>query len=198
MNEKGIQWYSNFIDELLKNGIEPFVVRFRPSDCSAWSSIHLQFCLDSLPLGSAPGSVRPLWRLDEQGGDRTRLRSLRKGGPSLLLRHIARRADVPCRDRSASRLSATASHTGQYAFLVVAPGEASEVSHQALPALPTLAPPAVRAAQAARGPSHAICPTLLACPFPRATAWGACGAAPCGPLHLSSRQARSPWLYTLG
>jgi beta-glucosidase len=27
VNEAGIKWYSNFIDELLKNGITPFVVR---------------------------------------------------------------------------------------------------------------------------------------------------------------------------
>jgi beta-glucosidase len=27
INTKGIQWYSEFIDELLRNGIEPFVVR---------------------------------------------------------------------------------------------------------------------------------------------------------------------------
>lgn len=64
VSEAGIKFYSDFVDALLERGIVPFVV-----------SRHLRgrrnisrnpFDLDSVPLGSAPGSSRPVSRLVKQ------------------------------------------------------------------------------------------------------------------------------------
>ena len=47
VNPAGIAWYSNFIDELIKNGITPFIVRIL-------HRVQLYLAndrIDSLPLG---------------------------------------------------------------------------------------------------------------------------------------------------
>jgi hypothetical protein len=60
INPAGIKWYSDFIDELLRNGIEPFVVRNFPSTSIG---LRLSEFADPLPLGSSSGPPRPVWRL---------------------------------------------------------------------------------------------------------------------------------------
>lgn len=102
INELGIQFYSNLIDELLANGIKPFVVSmqhcnlqesipWRTADILDSTSLtRLSFTIiitcadaighpDSVSLGSPPGPCRTLWRLVKQGRDYQRLHELCKG-----------------------------------------------------------------------------------------------------------------------
>jgi beta-glucosidase len=51
VNPKGIKWYSDFIDELLANGITPFVVRV-PSLHALFARSRVGNDIDSLSLGS--------------------------------------------------------------------------------------------------------------------------------------------------
>lgn len=64
INQKGIEWYSNFIDALLASGITPFVVGCL--NINAHSQSHNRyFHADHSPLGSPSGSARPLRRMVE-------------------------------------------------------------------------------------------------------------------------------------
>jgi hypothetical protein len=64
INPKGIEWYSNFIDALLDNGIVPFVV-----STDAFSAIYsrIDLPIDTVSLGSSSGLARAVQGLVEQG-----------------------------------------------------------------------------------------------------------------------------------
>jgi hypothetical protein len=65
VNEKGLQFYSDVIDECLRLGLTPFVVSlvWRPRSDRSTTSLTP----DPLPLGPPPRAVQALRRVDEQG-----------------------------------------------------------------------------------------------------------------------------------
>jgi beta-glucosidase/6-phospho-beta-glucosidase/beta-galactosidase len=74
INPKGIQWYSNFIDALLDNGIVPFVVSMLAFSVIC-SPIYLS--IDAVPLGPSSGLARAVQWLVEQGRNCPGLRPIR-------------------------------------------------------------------------------------------------------------------------
>ena len=78
VNEVGIKFYRDLIVELLKNDITPYVV----SVCAVLYlvfRIDSGFVVDTVSLGSASSSRRPLRWLAQQGRDNQRLRQLCQG-----------------------------------------------------------------------------------------------------------------------
>ena len=136
VNEAGIKYYRDIIEELVKNGITPFVVSHQSGNADA--VCERDPFVDLVSLGPASIPPRPVWRMAEQGGDRSGLRQLRKGSRLTLFLRWCRCANS-CSSSCSSRVMVTLSKTGMWpghldAFAGIAPhfGDPQDYTQRAM------------------------------------------------------------------